>query len=348
MALDELHAGGAAAGREAEVLDWLLRNARDQNDAYMDATALIVDRMGAGSVAPLARFVAGEEDDLLTMVVVHSLLEGADPAWAVPAAEGMLRRLADGGAGLARALGPAAALYGLRGPGTLPAIRDALGLAAGWADGRDPPADGRVAAMLERMLDSIDGPEDLLDGEGGVPLAGWGDFFGPATGPLPCADEDVDCIEDCPLAGLFLLPEEIGAVPRFMLERACVGLGLDDGGPKANIVRRLWEHHERELGLLVDPVPREELESMHLRKLRELCEDLGLEEGGRKAQLVERLDRFFSGPPGEPAEPFAPWEVEAMTAAQLRTVCEDMGQPAGGRKAAMVARVLEAQRDRAK
>jgi len=348
MALDELHGSGGAGGREGEVLDWLLRNVRDQNDAYMESTVCIVDRMGTRSVPALTRFVAGAEDGLLAMLLAHTLLEGADPAWAVPATEEMLRRLADGGAGLARVLGPVTALFSLKGLEASPAIRDALGRAAGRADGQDRSSDEMVAATLKGMLAMLDGLEDGLDGEVGVPLAGWDAFFGPVTGPLPCAGGDGECIDGCPLAGHFVMPEEINAVPRFLLERACKGLGLDAVGPKSELVRRLWEHHERELGLLVDPVPREELEAMPARELRELCEDLGLEDGGRKAELVGRLDRFFSGPPEEPAEPFAPWEVEAMTAAQLRTVCEDLGLPAGGRRAALVARVLEAQGERMK
>lgn len=349
MALDELHGRRDAEGREEDVLDWLLRNAGDQDDVYLDAAQSIVDRAGARAVPALTRFVTGTGDGVLAMMLGYLLLDGADPVWAVPAAEEMLKQLARRGAGTTRALGPAFALFGLRGIEAGPAITEVIGRAAGGPGDQDRRVDDEVGSRLRGMLASMDHHGGDPDEGAADPLSGWDAMFGPDAGPLPCAGGEGECSPGCPLGDPLVGPEDIGAVPRFLLARACGELGLDAGGPKRELVERLWEHHERQLGLIVDPVPRGELEAMPTRELRERCEDLGLDEGGGRAELVERLDRFYRGEdaPDGPAEPFSRRELDAMTAAQLRTLCEDLGLPAGGRKDAMVARVLEAQGERA-
>jgi len=345
MTLDELHGQGSAGAREDEVLDWLALNAPDQGDAYLDAAVSVVDRAGARSVPAITRFLGDTEDPLLATSIAFTFLEGSDPAWAAPAAERMLRALVDGGSGVTRTLGLVTALFALRGPAALTMIDDVMGRAVGRPrEGCDRDTDEKVGAPLKAMLASA---EELSGGSGeDDAIPGWMARFGPGAGPLPCAGGAQECDPDCPLADPFVDRDDLGAVPRFLLESACGELGLDAGGPKLKLVERLLDHRERGLGLLVDPVPREELEAMTLRRLRQRCEDLGLEEGGRRAELVERLDRFYRGSPQEMGEPFLPWELESMTAAQLRTVCEDMGLPAGGKKAALVARALAAQGER--
>ncbi len=343
MALDELHGRGTAATREQDALEWLMRNAADQDDPYMDAAISIVDRAGARSVPALTRFVATVKDAALAMGLSYALLEGSDPAWAAPAAEAMVRQLTEGGAGISRVLGPVTALFALRGPGASGAIRDLQGRSQRGPGDRDRRSDDTVKAMLTEMLAQVEQPEGEPDDEGVNPLRRWDDMFSAGAGPLPCTRGEEGCIPECPLADPLAGPEDIGAVPRYLLERACGAIGLEARGPKRDVIGRLWEHRERKLGLAMDPVPMDELKALSKRELRDLCENLDLDGGGTREELVGRLDRFFTEGSPEPEERFSERELDGMTLDELRTVCEDMGLPAKGKRAALVARVLGAQ-----
>ncbi len=345
MALDRLHGRGAAAAREQDALEWLMRNAADQDDAYMDAAASIVDRMGARSVEVLSRYVSTVEDATLAMPVGFAFLEGADPAWAAPAAEAMLRRLAEEGAGLDRVLGPATALFCLRGPEAVPAALGALERATG-VHGADAAAPlGRAQELLDGLgggaLGDGTGDDDLEDG--GDPFGAWTFLARPGARPLPCAGPDGGCGPGCPLADPFIGPEDVGAVPRFLLERACEGLGLGTGGPKRELAARLWEHHERRSDPGLDRETEAALVEMAARALREVRDDLGVGASPTREEIAEDLDRFLTCGPTDGSEPFSRRELDGMTLDELRTVCEDMGLPAKGKRAALVARVLGAQ-----
>lgn len=348
LALKGLVEEGHAVHRLPEVLEWCQRNSLEQDIIYSDAVSAIFERAGAAAEPALREYLLKGGRDIHAVGFTSRVLEDADPAWATPVAEGLLRELMEREADSPQTWRMALTWGRLGGADAAPLLREVLAGRRAGERKEGSPAHALMDAMLELEL----GDRQLEDLASEAPLTGPAcDLVGSLPGPgetVPCLSTDGVCRPDCPLQDVADGPPDMQSLSRAQLPRVSAELGLDPGGSRTELLDRVAEHLEREMGLLVDPVPRDELEGMPFEDLRIECELLGLEEHGGRGELVERLAAFYEGRWEFPevGEPFEGTELSDMTVPELGRVCVDMGLPEDGGMAELTRRILEAQRGR--
>ncbi len=348
LALQGLVEEGHAAHRLPEVLEWCLRNSLEQDLIYSDAVSVIFERAGAAAEPVLREYLLEGGRDLHTVGFTSRVLEDADPAWATPVAERLLRELMDRNGPPEMTWRIAITFGRLGGEEAAPLLREVLERRRAEDLVGESPVHALMDILLEVELGDRELDDPATDRAGARATCDVMEAVLGTGETVPCMSPDGACDPDCPVLGILRGPPDLQVLSRAQLSRVCAELGLDTGGGRTELLDRVSEHLEREMGLIVDPVPREELEGMPVEALRVECEVLGLDNGGMREELVERLAGFYAGEDGPPevGEPFDHLELAVLKAPELRRVCGDMGLPKGGRRAELIGRVLEAQRER--